>query len=39
VRAGRQDDGTAAVFHGAWESPAFTRLLRNAIDWGVRSAS
>jgi len=28
-------DGTPATFHGAWDSDAFTALLRNAIAWGV----
>jgi len=35
IRAGRQADDAPPVFHGAWESPQFTALLRNAIDWGV----
>jgi type 1 glutamine amidotransferase len=39
IRAGRSEDSTPSTFHGAWDSPAFTRLLRNAIAWGVRSAS
>jgi uncharacterized protein len=35
-RAGRpNDDGTPAIFHGAWESNGFTTLLRNGIAWGV----
>jgi hypothetical protein len=37
-RAGRAADAadtTPAVFHGAWETDAFTTLLRNAIGWGV----
>lgn len=25
---------TPQVFRGAWETPAFTRLLRNGIEWG-----
>ena len=28
-------DTTPPIFHGAWESPAFNTLLRNAIAWGV----
>src|SRR5260370_1238166 len=28
-------DTTPPIFHGAWENPAFTTLLRNAIAWGV----
>jgi uncharacterized protein len=28
-------DTTPPTFHGAWESEAFTTLLRNAIAWGV----
>jgi type 1 glutamine amidotransferase len=38
IRAGRTTDPadtTPPIFHGAWESGAFTRLLRNAIAWGV----
>jgi hypothetical protein len=26
---------TPATFRGAWESDAFTTLLRNAIAWGA----
>jgi uncharacterized protein len=37
IRAARPvidpNDTTPATFHGAWESDAFTRLLRNAIAW------
>ena len=32
-RAGRTDADTQPVFRGAWETPAFTQLLRNAIAW------
>ena len=38
IRAGRTadpTDTTPLTFHGSWESPAFTTLLRNAIAWGV----
>ena len=38
IRAARTPDPadtTPATFHGAWEAEAFTRLLRNAIGWGV----
>jgi uncharacterized protein len=38
IRAARTPDPadkTPPVFHGAWESPAFTTLLRNAIAVGV----
>jgi uncharacterized protein len=37
IRAGRTfdpADTTPATFHGAWESDAFLRLLRNAVTWG-----
>jgi hypothetical protein len=34
-RRGRGDDGTPPTLHGAWETDAFTTLLRNAIAWGV----
>ena len=34
-RMGRADDGTPPTLHGAWETDAFTTLLRNAIAWGV----
>jgi uncharacterized protein len=29
------DGATPTAFRGSWESPAFERLLRNAIAWGV----
>jgi uncharacterized protein len=35
ARAADAADTTPATFHGAWESDAFTTLLRNAIAWGV----
>jgi len=35
IRAGRATDDAPPVFHGAWESPQFTTLLRNTIEWGV----
>src|SRR5262252_5848506 len=38
IRAGRPADladNTPATFHGAWESTAFTTLLRNAVAWGI----
>ena len=38
IRAGRTadpSDSTPPVFHGAWESDAFTTLLRETIAWGV----
>jgi type 1 glutamine amidotransferase len=38
IRAGRTadpSDSTPPVFHGAWESDAFTTLLRKTIAWGV----
>lgn len=38
IRAGRTADPadtTPSTFHGAWESPAFNTLLRNAIAWGM----
>jgi len=38
IRAGRTADpadATPPTFHGAWESDAFTALLRNAITWGA----
>jgi type 1 glutamine amidotransferase len=38
IRAGRAADPadtTPPTFHGAWESRAFTTLLRNAITWGA----
>jgi type 1 glutamine amidotransferase len=34
-RAGRPDDPASAVVRGAWESGAFTTLLRNTIAWAV----
>ena len=34
-RAADPTDTTPPTFHGSWESPAFTTLLRNAIAWGV----
>jgi len=40
-RAGRAVDPTnpeAPVFRGAWETDAFTTLLRNAIAWGTNAA-
>lgn len=30
-----EGDATPPVFHGAWDSDAFTGLLRNAIAWGT----
>ncbi|HJU11592.1 MAG TPA: ThuA domain-containing protein [Candidatus Binataceae bacterium] len=34
------DDGaTPKALRGSWESPAFERLLRNAIDWGAGAES
>jgi type 1 glutamine amidotransferase len=30
-----RDGATPQAFHGSWESPAFERLLRNAIEWGT----
>jgi hypothetical protein len=35
TRAADPADTTPPTFHGAWESEAFTTLLRNAIAWGV----
>jgi len=35
ARAADPADTTPATFHGAWESDAFTTLLRNAIAWGA----
>jgi uncharacterized protein len=35
ARAPDPADHTPPIFHGAWGSPAFTTLLRNAIAWGV----
>jgi uncharacterized protein len=37
ARAPDPADATPMTFHGAWESAAFTRLLRNAIVWGAGS--
>jgi hypothetical protein len=42
IRAARTadpTDTTPPTFHGAWESGAFTALLRNAIVWGTRAQS
>jgi uncharacterized protein len=39
IHAGRASaaiEATPASFHGAWDSPTFTTLLRNAIAWGTR---
>ena len=33
IRASRSEDGTPPTFHGAWDSDAFSTLLRNAIAW------
>jgi type 1 glutamine amidotransferase len=38
IRAARTADSTDTtppIFHGAWESDAFTTLLRNTIAWGI----
>jgi uncharacterized protein len=38
IHAGRNPDAGEAVpprFHGAWESGAFTAVLRNSIAWGI----
>ena len=38
IRAGRPADPadlTPPIFHGPWESGAFTALLRNAVAWGT----
>jgi type 1 glutamine amidotransferase len=35
IRAARPADPIPATFRGAWESPEFVTLLRNAIAWGV----
>jgi uncharacterized protein len=35
ARAPALADATPATFHGPWENPGFTTLLRNAITWGV----
>jgi type 1 glutamine amidotransferase len=35
TRAGDPAETTPATFRGAWESDAFTTLLRNAIAWGA----
>lgn len=40
IRAARPadpTDTTPPIFHGAWESSAFTALLRNAIGWGLQA--
>jgi type 1 glutamine amidotransferase len=37
ARAPNPADATPPTFHGAWETPAFTTLLRNAIAWGMNS--
>ena len=40
IRAARPTDPTDTTpptFHGAWESSAFTALLRNAIGWGLQA--
>jgi hypothetical protein len=37
-RPGRGDDGTPETFRGAWDSGAFTTLLRNTIGWGLGGA-
>ena len=39
IRAARSPDPTdttSLTFHGSWDTDAFTTLLRNATDWGVR---
>ena len=33
------DGATPKAFRGSWESPAFERLLRNAIEWGIGAAA
>jgi len=33
-----RDGATPRGFRGAWESPAFERLLRNALEWGTGPA-
>ena len=38
IRAARTPDpadATPLTFRGAWETDAFTALLRNAVAWGV----
>jgi type 1 glutamine amidotransferase len=36
IRGERADiDTVPATFHGAWETPEFSTLLRNAIEWGL----
>ena len=35
ARAADPADKTPPIFHGPWETDAFTRLLRNAITWGM----
>jgi type 1 glutamine amidotransferase len=37
ARPADQTDTTPPIFHGAWESSAFTALLRNAIGWGLQA--
>jgi len=37
ARTGESADGTPPTFHGAWDSDAFTTLLRNTIAWGMRA--
>jgi uncharacterized protein len=37
ARAADPTDTTPPTFRGAWETDAFTALLRNAIAWGVRA--
>lgn len=34
-----RDGTTPKAFRGSWESPAFERLLRNAIEWGTGAAA
>ena len=35
LRTANPADTTPGTFHGAWETDAFNRLLRNAIAWGI----
>jgi len=35
ARAADPTDTTPPLFHGPWETDAFNRLLRNAIEWGM----
>jgi hypothetical protein len=37
TRTAAAQEGTSPIFRGAWESDAFTTLLRNTIAWGVRA--